>query len=50
MLGALLALVCVPAAALAAAPVAIEHAPAEPAGVEHLHYAAGPYHIIPART
>jgi hypothetical protein len=47
MIGALLAFACAPAAALAAAPVAIEHAPAEPAGVEHLHYAAGPYHITP---
>ena len=37
MLGALLVLVCLPATALAG----------EPAGVEHLHYAAGPYHITP---
>jgi hypothetical protein len=37
VLGALLALVCLPATALAG----------EPVGVEHLHYAAGPYHITP---
>jgi hypothetical protein len=37
VLGALLALVCLPATALAG----------QPAGTEHLHYAAGPYHITP---
>jgi hypothetical protein len=37
VLGTLLALVGLPATALAG----------EPAGVEHLHYAAGPYHITP---
>jgi hypothetical protein len=37
VIGALLALACAPAAALAA----------EPAGTQHLHYAAGPYNITP---
>ena len=37
VLCAMLALVVLPAAATAG----------EPAGVEHLHYAAGPYHITP---